>query len=339
MTSDLKLPEFIAYCDEAGDPGLTNKASDWFIASAVVVRAANIPLSAGWIADIKRPMKAQKTPELHFRKLSDGMKSRACTMLAALPVRAFTVTSHKANMRNYRNPAAEYALAKKDFRDDGTLLSMEPQNGWFHNWMLKVLVERVTDWCARRSIREYGHPRSVSFCIASRDGFYLKSFVDYLKLDQERERTNSAVLRYHPDWRVVDWELFDERRAAAVPGLQLADVVCGSFLHAVDKRRFGKCNSDYAKLIEPIMAQSNLGARSGYSVTRWPWHWWKSDLPEDHTDIFRHYGYKEGAPQRLGRPNYARRGANANADGLIASIRQSRSLFLRDVHTNRWSED
>lgn len=285
-------PEFISWFDESGDPGLTAASSDWFITSAVVIRTANEPNVAKWIADIKSPMKGQNRADLHFNRLRrNGMKSRACTMLANLPVRCFTVISSKQNMRNYRNPAVEYARAIKEFRDDGSLISMKPKNHWFHNWMLKVLVERVTQYCAWRSFVDFGEARPLKMVIASRDGFYLNDFKSYLRLDQEREATGTATLDYHPDWRVIDWDHIREAPAANVPGLQLADIVCGSFLHAVDKRRFGACNSDYAKALSPVMTRNGRGERHNVSVTRWPWAWWKANLPPDHTDVFRYYGY------------------------------------------------
>jgi hypothetical protein len=246
-------------------------------------------------------MKNQKRADLHFSKLSQGMRGRAAVMLATYPVRCFTVTTCKANMLNYRNPAVEYARARKEFRDDGSLLAMELRNHWFHNWMLKVLLERVTDYCAWRSIVDYGEPRSVKIVIASRDGFYLDDFVEYLKLDQENEIAGTATLQYHLDWRVVDWEQIREAPAASVSGLQLADVVCGSFLHAVDKRRFGTCNTEFAKSLKRVMARNAIGEYHNVGVTRWPWQFWKAKLPPDQTDIFRFYGYD--APQRrLGRP-------------------------------------
>ncbi len=295
MSVPRPAPAFIAYCDELGDPGLKASASDWFIASAVVIRAENANAASKWIADIKSPMKGQKRADLHFNRLRrKGMRARASKMLAQLPTRCFTVTSCKANMLLYRNPAVEYARARKEFRDDGSLLSLERQNHWFHNWMLKVLLERVTDYCAWRSVTDFGEPRAVKFVIASRDGFYLDDFVEYLKLDQQNEINRTATLNYHLDWRVVDWELFSEAPAAGVPGLQLADIVCGSFLHAVDRHRFGACDTRYAKALRPVMARNALGEYHDVGVTRWPWHFWKAKLPPDQTDIFRFYGYDAG---------------------------------------------
>lgn len=287
-------PAFIAYFDEAGDPGLTMSASDWFITSAVVVRSCNEPSIAGWIADIKEPMKNQKRLDLHFNRLRrNGMKQRAATKLAALPVRCFTLTSCKSNMRLYRNPKVEYARARKEFRDDGSLLSMELRNHWFHNWMLKVLVERVTHYCAWRSLADFGEVRPLQMVIASRDGFFLADFVEYLQIDKANHEAGTDTLPFHPDWRAISWPLITEAPAANVPGLQLADIVCGSFLHAVDKRRFGECNTTYAKTLRPVMVRNAAGERHNLSVTRWPWKFWEAKLPPDQTDIFRFYGYDD----------------------------------------------
>lgn len=294
MLSPLEAPAFVAFFDESGDPGLTTAASDWFITSAAVVRAENVPKIGPLITDIKSPMKGQIRADLHFNRLRrNGMKLRACTMLAGFPVRCFTVLSCKQNMRNYRNTRVEYARAKKEFRDDGSLISMELENNWFHNWMLKVLVERVTHYCAWRSIVDYGRVVPLQMIIASRDGFYLSSFTNYLRLDQENQAAGDATLPYHPDWRCVDWRLISEAPAASTPGLQLADIVCGSFLNAVDKRRFGTCNTDYAKALLPVMTRNAVGERHNVSVTRWPWKFWMANLPPDQTDIFRFYGYDE----------------------------------------------
>jgi len=154
-----------------------------------------------------------------------------------------------------------------------------------------VLLERVTDYCAWRSITDFGEPRAVKIVVASRDGFYLDDFIDYLKLDQENEIAGTATLNYHLDWRVIDWDLITEAPAAGVPGLQLADIVCGSFLHAVDKSRFGACDTTFAKSLKPVMARKAGNEYDNVGVTRWPWQFWKAKLPPDQTDIFQFYGY------------------------------------------------
>jgi len=301
MSFPQKAPAFIAFIDESGDPGLKLTASNWFIPSAVLVRAENEHLLQGWIADIKKPMKNQKRADLHFTKLSLGMRKRASTMLGSYPVRCFTNISRKANMVNYRNLKAENRPARRVYQDDDTWI-LKPENDWFQNWMTKVLVERVTWYCARRSTREYGEPRSAKIVIGSRDGFYIDSFIDYLKLDKENELAGKDTLKFHPEWRVLDWEQIVEAPAASVPGLQLADIVCGAFSHAVDKKRYGVCDATYAKALSKVMARNAREEQADFGVTAWPRPLTKGNRPldPDQLDIFRFYGL--GGEAWLGRP-------------------------------------
>lgn len=300
MQPSSKPPAYIAFIDESGDPGLKKSASDWFISSAVLVRAANEPLIQGWIADIKQPMKNQKRLDLHFTKLDLGMRRRACTMVGALSVRGFTNISRKANMVNYRNLRAENRPARRVYLDDEQFV-LKPENDWFQNWTFRVLLERVTWYCARLSIREYKEPRTVKIVIGSRDGFYIQSFIDYLKLDLENQRAGTDTLKYHPDWRVLDWNQIVEAPAAGEPGLQLADVLCGGFSHAVDKKRYGSCDASYAAAFRRIMARGPSGDYADSGVTTWPRPLTKGKRPlaPDQVEIFRLYGLGE---KWLGRP-------------------------------------
>jgi hypothetical protein len=222
-------------------------------------------------------------------------------MLGSYPVRCFTNISRKANMVNHRNLKAENRPARRIYQDDDTWI-LKPENDWFQNWMTKVLVERVTWYCARRSIREYGRPRTVKIIVGSRDGFYINSFIDYLKLDQENERTGKDTLKFHPDWRVLDWDQIVEAPAANVPGLQLADILCGAFSHAVDKKRYGACTTAYAKALSNKVARNARGDQADFGVTAWPRPLTKGNrsLDPDQLEIFRFFGL-DGV-KWLGRP-------------------------------------
>lgn len=301
MTFSQKPPAYIAFIDESGDPGLKATASDWFIPCAVLVRVENEPLVQGWIAEIKKPMKNQKRADLHFTKLNLGMRERASGMLGSFPVRCFTNISRKANMVNYRNLRAENRPARRIYQD-GDAFTLKPENDWFQNWMTKVLIERVTWYCARRSLREHGEPRAVRIVVGTRDGFYIDSLIDYLKLDQENQRTGKDTLPFHPDWRVLDWGQIVEAPAANVPGLQLADIACGSFSHAVDKKRYGVCNATYAKALSKVMARNTKGDQADFGVTAWPRPLTKGNRPlhPDQEEIFRFYGLE--GKKWLGRP-------------------------------------
>ncbi|MEL7029033.1 MAG: DUF3800 domain-containing protein, partial [Pseudomonadota bacterium] len=100
---------FVAYIDEAGDPGLKRVqpiddrgGSEWFILSGVVVSYANEKSVVDWVRDIRNGINATQGPELHFRKLGPTKALAAANAVAKLPLRCFCVASNKQNMRGHR---------------------------------------------------------------------------------------------------------------------------------------------------------------------------------------------------------------------------------------------
>ena len=90
-------------------------------------------------------------------------------------------------MIGYRNVRAERAGDPRIYGDDGTSFSALPRRTLrFPNFVLKVLLERATDWCHTRSLQEYREPRPVAIVIAQRGGFYLDPFKTYLEIDRRR---------------------------------------------------------------------------------------------------------------------------------------------------------
>ena len=195
MTPPKNPAAYVVFCDESGDPGLKSKASDWFIVSAVVVRISNERRVPEWIRRIKKPMRGQQKAELHFHLLDPAMRYRASRMLGKLPVRCFTIISHKQNMVGYSNPRVERRHAWRDYAPDGTW-TVKPRNSFFHNWLLKVLLERVTRYIGERSRKDHGTPRFARIVIAKRGGFNLGDFKAYLyKLADQEHRRNDPVAR------------------------------------------------------------------------------------------------------------------------------------------------
>lgn len=101
---------FIAYIDESGDDGLArvkpidpDGSSEWFVLSAVVVRAGNENAVGRWQRDILDSFGYTQRKDIHYRKLSPIRKQLACKYMADQPLRIFTVMSNKKNMRGYSN--------------------------------------------------------------------------------------------------------------------------------------------------------------------------------------------------------------------------------------------
>lgn len=286
-------PAYYIFCDEFGDPSLKGRGSEWFIVSATVVAAPREPQLPSWIAKIKEPMNSRDKPELHFRRLPDHMKLRAARFLSKLPVRCFVLASHKANMIGHRNKRVEERYSWREYSDDGESYVARPRNTYFHNFTLKLLLERATAWCAQRGTRDYGSPQPVEIVIAQRGGFYIGDFKATLEIDRMRFNSRTGTLPGYLTWSVVDLARVRTAPASDYAGLQLADIVAGAFSHAVDESRFGAVNTKFAEALRPRMAKDRYGRASHFGVTGLPWKLWKAGLSPAQQAIFKFYGYRD----------------------------------------------
>jgi hypothetical protein len=71
---DTPEPYYIAFIDEAGDPGLTrvrprdpNGSSEWLVLGATVIRAETEPHVVEWVRTIRKEIRATQGPDRHFR--------------------------------------------------------------------------------------------------------------------------------------------------------------------------------------------------------------------------------------------------------------------------------
>ncbi len=275
---------YVAYIDEAGDPGLQRVkplddrgSSEWLILSAVVIGAPNEPSVAAWRSDILCATKSQRG-DLQFTNLRPWNKRIACGEIAKLPLRCFVVCSNKKNMRGYKNPFAE----------------KYPAPNWFYAWLSRLLLERVTYFIHEKSLSEHRGIRKVRLEFSSRGGldhFGLTSYFNWLKL-QSGEGKNFLPLG-NLVWETIDRDLvfiFPHKERA---GLQLADTVASAFFKACDCIDTSECNPEYAKLLAPRMCHTPDGSRgsiSGYSVKLMPKFRDANLLPEQ-AEIFTYYGY------------------------------------------------
>jgi len=230
------------------------------------------------------------------------MKLRASRFVGKLPVRCFVILSHKANMLNYRNARAEQASDWRLYGDDGTSFTTLPRRKlWYSHIVLKVLLERATEWCRIRSMRDYREPRPVAITIAQRGGFYVDRFRAYLtERDRRNYQSGTGTLPGYLAWSVVDPELIRSAPADNVAGLQLADVVAGSFSRAVDERRFGICDRRFACNLGWRIARKGAWRRiAGWGVTGLPWNLWEANLTAEQAQLFRLFGYDD---EKLVRP-------------------------------------
>lgn len=284
MTVIIKIMEYgyVAYIDEAGDTGLSkvrpideNGSSEWFVLSAVVMRAKWETDVVGWVREIRDGIGLRQRPDLHYRTLSPTRKTAVCNRIANLPLRGFAIASNKKNMRRYRN-------------DNAAKL---PSQQWFYNWCIRLLMERVTKFCADRTMRDHGENKLIKLEFSRCGGHrysQTKAYHTYLKFQQEGDKV--VLQKRQPISNMLSTDLmFDfphEQRA----GLQLADIVASAFYQATDVHGPGEWSTDGAVALTPIMAKEN-GVQKDFGVALFPTPAWKADLSDDQKQIFRHYGY------------------------------------------------
>ncbi|MGF6156483.1 hypothetical protein M2267_001726 [Ensifer sp. KUDG1] len=275
--------EFVAYIDESGDPGLKRVrpiddrgSTEWMTVSAVVVSRSRDSSIKGWVADINKSVGESNTEIIHFKDLSDGNRLVVAKELAKLPVRLFVVASNKKNMRRHRNERAEKVLSKQ----------------WFYNWLVRILIERVTHWCSRRAVRQFLPRRHVKFVFSQSGGHSYSQTAAYHQLLMRQARGGRPVLdKWVPRWEVMSPHLVENYPHYQRAGLQLADVVASAFYQAIDNLDTGPCEGSYARALAPRMAFSDAGAYHDYGVVLQPTPCWSADISSDQQEIFEFYGY------------------------------------------------
>lgn len=281
-----ETPEYhyVAYIDEAGDPGLStvkpiddSGSSEWLILSAVVVGAPNEANVAPWRNQILRTIRSQRR-DLHFTDLQPWNKSIVCSEIASLPVRCFVVCSNKKNMRGYRNPFAE----------------RYPNPNWFYAWLSRLLLERVTYFVREKSLEQHREIKRLRIEFSERGGLTysaLNTYFEWLKM----KSVGGEMYLPLGDlvWETMHRDLLFIHPHKMRAGLQLADAVASAFFKACDHCDTGECDPSYAKLLHPRMTRvpdGLIGEISGYSVKLMP-NFKKALLLPKQAEIFTHYGY------------------------------------------------
>ncbi len=275
---------YVAFIDEAGDPGLTRVkplddpgSSEWLILSAVVIGAPNETNIVPWVRGIITKLKNHQRPDLHFNHLNPAKRRVVCSEIATLPVRCFVVCSNKKNMRGYRNPFAE----------------KYPNPNWFYAWLSRLLLERVTYFIREKSLEQYREIKKVRLEFSERGGLTYAALNTYFEWLKTKSAGGDMYLPLGDlVWETMDRDLlhiYPHRRRA---GLQLADAVASAFFKACDCCDTGQCDPEFARLLAPRMARVPDGGReiSGYGVKLMP-AFRKAELLPEQAAIFAHYGY------------------------------------------------
>lgn len=282
MTTEQLVYGYVAYIDEAGETGLAkvrpideNGSSEWFVLSAVVMRAKWEPDVVGWVRDIRDSIGVKQRPDLHYRTLSPTRKVAVAARVAQLPLRGFAIVSNKKNMRQHRNDKA----------------AKIPSQQWFYNWCIRLLLERITSFCADRTQRDYGERRPIKLEFARCGGHrysQTKAYHSYLSFQQEGDKL--FLQKRQPVRGMLHTDLMFDFPAEQRAGLQLADIVASAFYQAADAHGPGEWSTSGAEALAPIMAREKDVQRD-FGVALFPTPAWKADLSDSQKEIFRAYGY------------------------------------------------
>jgi hypothetical protein len=273
---------YIAYIDEAGDPGLNkvrpideNGSSEWLVVSAVVIKASREDAVVDWVRDIRTGIGITQRNDLHFRSLSPTRKVAVASALTSLPLRGFAVLSNKKNMRGYHNPRA----------------ARVPSQQWYYNYCIRLLLERVTAFCAERTMKDHGEVRPIKIEFSQRGGHsygQTKAYHAYMRLQQQGK--GLYLQKREPVREMMNLDLMVDIPHRFRAGLQLADTVASAFYQSVDSLGPGTWSTAAAEALLPIMARER-GIVRDFGVALFPTPAWKAELTQEQQVIFRACGY------------------------------------------------
>lgn len=269
------------YIDEAGDPGVRDGLAyrdgrhEWMCVSAVVTRTSRDAELVEWIRELRAAANSTQAGSLHFHKINKARRLPVCEALAGLPCKAFTVASHKTNLREYANPRLRAMI----------------KGGTFYNWCLRLLLERVTAWVEQWQRANLGHvePLRAIFGERGHDWEHFFSYVDRLAM---QSKTGTLFLKgpgLAPE--LLDRSEWIVERADRNAGVQLADVVASAFYQAANSASPAHDLAP-AEALSPIFPRRN-GSAQNYGVTVWPLPH-QAPLPMTDRAIFEIYGYTFG---------------------------------------------
>lgn len=273
------MPALTLFVDEAGDPGVRDGLHylggrhEWMCVSAVIVRSSRDGELVDWIRQMRAAANSTQAGSLHYAKVTRARRVPVCEVLAGFPCKAFTVASHKSNLREYTNPRLKAMI------DGGT----------FYNWCLRLLLERVTAWAEVWQRENLGEVEPMRALFARR-GHDWAHFFKYVEKLEMQSRTGTLFLKgpslAHQLLDQRDWAL---DRAEQKAGLQLADVVASAFYQAANTAspNFDTAPAEALRPIVPVKA----GKARNVGLTVWPLPH-QAPIPMDARPIFEAYGYE-----------------------------------------------
>lgn len=225
------------YVDEAGDEGFgklretgLSGQSRWFMIGAIVVSAENDRLMPMWRDEVTSAFpRRQNRRDLHFRNLKHPQRVVASRLISEKPLGACVIASNKETILDSEE--------KEIFK----------QKQHLYNYLVRFLMERVTDACAAKA-RQEGHEARLFVTFSRRAGTDYQVMSEYFNF----LRDGKEVLQPR---RSINWNVFDPKdirveNHSVRAGLQIADVVTSATYCGLEPNEFGDVEARYALLLK-----------------------------------------------------------------------------------------
>jgi hypothetical protein len=291
----METPEYkyVAYIDEAGDPGLTKVkpltpggSSEWFVLAAVLISAEDEEKTSQWEKELLSGLKSPQLQSIHFAKHNHNQKIFLCEKIAEKNIRIFIVACNKQNMQGYKNPFAE--------KISGNLIG---RDNWYYCWVSRLLLERVTDYVSHVSRKRYGAVKKVKIEFSRRGGLshaQMHAYYEWMKIKSANGKNPLYLPWGDIAFETLDKHLFFSCKHSDNSGLILADIAASAFFKAIDIHDTKACDPSFARLLGPRLAKEPITEKiGGYGLKLFKnWTVLKQfGVEERQKTIFREYGY------------------------------------------------
>lgn len=232
------------YIDEAGDRGMHERSSKFFVTSAVLVREElNDRVKSVELAELRKTLGRKPDHPLHFQKLSHSQRLKAAQEVAGFSIETVAnviVCKHKFKPEDGSNEPLPF-VSKPD-----------PM----YLYAMRLLLERIS-WYVRDN---GGGPAIVTFAHLAR--FPIAKLHDYRKA---LSLSDTSI-----DWQSFGGHDFKMLGTKEKPMLQVADITASSVFKAVEPDDYGNTERRYLEEINPKLYRRGNAQLTSYGLKVFP---------------------------------------------------------------------
>jgi len=133
-----------------------------------------------------------------------------------------------------------------------------------YKYLLRYLLERVSDACRRRHLRRACGDGRVRIVFSRRGGMDYADFQQYMHYLKSLQENEGSLFPLH--WDCIDIDAITAIDHSRSAGLQLADIAASAFFQAVEPNLYGGYEPRYAEELRPIVLTSRDGQWINFGV-------------------------------------------------------------------------